>query len=41
MPKTLRLRRRDVVLDVLLTLSLLLSTASQLRPDNAPVSGFC
>src|SRR5882672_8681997 len=31
------LRRRDVVLDVLLTLGLLLSTASQLRPDNAPV----
>jgi O-antigen ligase len=37
MPKTLRLRRRDVVLDVLLTLGLLLSTASQLRPDGAPV----
>src|SRR5436190_8543515 len=31
------LRRHDVVLDVLLTLGLLLSTASQLRPVGAPV----
>ena len=37
MLETRRPRRRDVVLDVLLTLGLLLSTASQLRPDGAPV----
>jgi O-antigen ligase len=37
MLETRRPRRRDVVLDVLLTLGLLLSTASQLRPDDAPV----
>src|SRR5258705_7605992 len=37
MLETRRPRRRDVVLDVLLALGLLLSTASQLRPDGAPV----
>lgn len=37
MSKTRRPRSRDVVLDVLLTLGLLLSTASQLRPGDSPV----
>jgi O-antigen ligase len=36
-PMMLRRRRHDVALDVLLTLGLLLSAASQLRPDGAPV----